>query len=78
MYQHEDSGVKISVMPDYLEDESEPENSHYVWAYTIEIENTGEQPVQLIARKWVITDANGRTVSAAGRHIVPGPARRRQ
>jgi ApaG protein len=70
MYQHEDSGVKISVMPDYLEDESEPESSHYVWAYTIEIENTGDHAVQLIARKWVITDAMGRTEHVQGLGVI--------
>ena len=70
MYQHESSGVKISVMPDYLEDESEPENSHYVWAYTIEIENPGDVPVQLIARKWIITDAAGRTEHVQGLGVI--------
>ena len=70
MYEHESRGVRISVSPDYLEDESVPEEGRFVWAYTIEIENTGEHPVQLIARKWVITDANGRTEHVQGMGVI--------
>ena len=70
MYEHESSGVKISVMPDYLEDESDPDEGRYVWAYTIEIENTGHEAVQLLARKWVITDSMGRTEHVQGEGVV--------
>ena len=70
MYQHETDGVKISVEPDYLEDESVPEESRYVWAYTVEIENTGDEPVQLLARKWVITDSMGRTEHVQGLGVI--------
>jgi ApaG protein len=70
MYQHENDGVRISVIPDYLEDESVPEESRYVWAYTIEIENVGDQPVQLLARKWVITDSLGRTEHVQGLGVI--------
>ena len=70
MYEHESSGVKISVIPDYLEDESDPDEGRYVWAYTIEIENTGREAVQLLARKWVITDSMGRTEHVQGEGVV--------
>lgn len=70
MYEHESGGVRISVNPDYLEDESDPEESRYVWAYTIEIENTGQEPVQLVARKWVITDSLGRTEHVQGLGVI--------
>ncbi|MHA6287320.1 Co2+/Mg2+ efflux protein ApaG [Maricaulis sp. CAU 1757] len=70
MYQHECGGVRISVAPDYLEDESDPDEGHYVWSYTIEIENTGPDPVQLVARKWVITDSLGRTEHVQGLGVI--------
>lgn len=70
MYEQESGGVRISVSPDYLEDESDPEEGRYVWAYTVEIENTGDAPVQLMSRKWVITDALGRTEHVQGPGVI--------
>ena len=70
MYEHESGGVRISVAPDYLEDESDPDEGRYVWAYTIEIENTGQEPVQLVSRKWVITDSVGRTEHVQGLGVI--------
>ncbi len=59
--------IRITVEPQYLEDESNPDDSYFVWAYTIVIENTGKEVVQLKNRHWVITDALGRV------HEVQGP-----
>jgi ApaG protein len=70
MYERETGGVKISVEPDYLEDESAPEECRYVWTYTVAIENCTETPIQLIARKWAITDAHGRTEHVQGLGVV--------
>jgi ApaG protein len=70
MYEQETDGVKICVSPDYLEDESEPDESRYVWAYTVEIENTSTRPVQLISRQWVITDSLGRREHVQGPGVV--------
>lgn len=70
MYEMETQGVKISVEPDYLEAESDPDEGRFVWAYTIDIENTSDQPVKLISRKWVITDAMGRTEHVQGPGVV--------
>lgn len=66
MYELETDGVKIRVEPDYLADESAPDESRYVWSYTIDIENTGAEPVQLVSRKWIITDALGREEHVQG------------
>jgi ApaG protein len=41
-----------------------------VWAYHIRIENGGEEPVQLISRHWIITDAQGRTQEVRGLGVV--------
>lgn len=70
MYKSETRGVVIRVEPDYLEDESEPDEGRYVWAYTVEIENTGAGPVQLLTREWHITDAQGRTEVVRGQGVV--------
>lgn len=70
MYKSETRGVVIKVEPDYLEDESEPDASRFIWAYTIEIENQGGDTVQLVSREWEITDARGRTEIVRGDGVV--------
>ncbi|WP_300555007.1 Co2+/Mg2+ efflux protein ApaG [Maricaulis sp.] len=70
MYEHDTDGVMVRVEPDYLEDESSPDESRFVWSYTIEIENHTDQPVQLVSRKWAITDMMGRTEHVQGRGVV--------
>ena len=63
-------GVRVSVRSFYLEDQSEPENGQYVWAYRVEIANEGSLAVQLRARTWHITDGQGRTQRVHGEGVV--------
>jgi ApaG protein len=67
MYEEITQGVRVSVNPVYLENQSEPERSHYVWAYQVTIANEGGETVQLLTRHWKITDGNGQL------HEVQGP-----
>lgn len=62
--------IKVTAMPMYLEDQSDPEEEHYVWAYTIQIENHGDQTVQLLNRTWHITDATGQLQEVQGPGVV--------
>lgn len=62
--------MTVSVRTQYLEDQSEPDRSHYVFAYAITIKNTGSVPAQLIARHWVITDANDQVQEVRGLGVV--------
>lgn len=48
---------EVSVLTEYLHDQSSPEAGQYVYAYTITIRNTGQISAQLISRHWTITDA---------------------
>lgn len=52
-------GIRVSVRPVFLEDQSEPDQGRYVWAYRVRIENGGRETVQLLGRTWRITDAHG-------------------
>ncbi|MDG1418962.1 MAG: Co2+/Mg2+ efflux protein ApaG [Maricaulis sp.] len=70
MYECVTDGVKVRVKTDYLEDQSAPEDRRYVWAYTVEISNLTEQSVQLISRKWLITDALGHVEHVQGEGVV--------
>ena len=62
--------VRVTVRAFYLIDQSEPERSHYVWAYRVSITNEGRQTVQLLRRSWSITDAQGRTQHVHGEGVV--------
>ena len=63
-------GIRVSVRSFYLDDQSQPEENQYVWAYRIRIENTGDEPVRLLRRSWRITDARGRLVEVNGEGVV--------
>ena len=62
--------MTVTVKTQYLEDQSEPDGSHYVFAYAITIKNTGSVPAQLISRHWVITDANNTVQEVSGLGVV--------
>ena len=70
MYSSTTDSVTVTVKPVYLEDQSEPENGHYVWAYTVRIENKGTGTIQLQTRHWRVTDALGRTQEVRGKGVV--------
>jgi len=63
-------GVRVLVQSFFLEDQSEPENERYVWAYRITIENQSDRMVQLLNRHWIITDANGHRQEVRGPGVV--------
>ena len=62
--------IRVTVQPFYLEDQSEPDEGRYVWAYRVRIENTGREAVQLLRRTWTITDARGRMIEVQGAGVV--------
>jgi ApaG protein len=70
MYEQETSGVMVRVEPQFLPEESAPDEGRFVWAYTIEIENRSGEAVQLVSRFWRITDENGLTQEVEGLGVV--------
>jgi ApaG protein len=62
--------ISIDVETTYLDDQSEPREQRYVFAYTITIRNEGEVPAKLLTRHWIITDANGRVQEMRGDGVV--------
>ena len=62
--------IEVIVATRFLDDQSLPEDDRYVFAYTIRIRNTGTVPAQLLARHWVITDANGKVQEVRGDGVV--------
>jgi ApaG protein len=70
MYESVTGGIRVRVRPNYMEDQSTPEESYFFWAYTVEIANEGGETVQLKSRVWKITDGNGRTEEVRGPGVV--------
>ncbi|MEJ1996293.1 MAG: Co2+/Mg2+ efflux protein ApaG [Limibacillus sp.] len=70
MYSKTTDSIRVTVRPHYLEDQSAPDEDHYVWAYQVHIENMGDDTVQLLNRYWHITDATGRVQEVAGPGVV--------
>lgn len=62
--------IGVSVEPFYLDQESEPDEGHYVWGYQVQIENHGDDTVQLRRRHWIITDGNGARQEVEGEGVV--------
>lgn len=69
-YESVTRGIKVVVKPFYLDDQSEPDENHFVWAYHVEIVNDGHERVQLRTRYWRITDALGRVQEVRGPGVV--------
>ncbi len=70
MYEAVTRGIRIRVEPKYMDNQSSPEDSHFVWSYAVHINNDGKEPVQLKTRTWRITDALGRTEEVRGPGVV--------
>ena len=63
-------GIRVSVRSIFLEDQSQPDERHYLWAYRIRIENQGTETVRLLSRTWTITDAAGHVEHVKGEGVV--------
>ena len=70
MYEAITRNLRVTVNPHYLEEESEPEEKRFLWAYTVEIANVGSETVQLLNRYWQITDARGHVQEVRGPGVV--------
>ncbi len=61
---------KVSVETAYLQDQSNPDDNQYAFAYTVTIINVGTVAAQLISRHWIITDANNHVQEVKGLGVV--------
>lgn len=62
--------ILVSVTPRYLPEQSNPDESHFVFAYTVRISNQGSQAAQVVSRHWVITDERQRVQEVRGLGVV--------
>ena len=62
-------GVRVEVNARYSPEHSKP-GTQWFFLYTITIRNEGARAVQLISRRWIITDATGRVEEVRGLGVV--------
>tara|TARA_A100000164_G_scaffold291439_1_gene264856 strand:+ start:868 stop:1242 length:375 start_codon:yes stop_codon:yes gene_type:complete len=60
----------VNINTQYLEEQSDPDRSHFVFAYSVTIKNTGSVAAQIISRHWIITDANENVQEVKGLGVV--------
>lgn len=63
-------GIRVTVTPRYIAEQSRPALGHFVFAYRVRLENVGERPAQLLARRWLIHDEAGQDSEVAGEGVV--------
>ncbi len=68
--QAETRGVTVSVEASHVPERSAPAEGRWFFSYRIRIANGGRETVQLLARHWVITDAEGRVEEVRGPGVV--------
>jgi len=70
MFEAETQNVVVRVRPRFLEAQSDPDGGRFVWSYTVEIQNRSSETIQLMARRWRISDDNGLTQEVTGAGVV--------
>lgn len=60
----------VRTKPQFLPAQSNPERQEFVWTYEISIQNLSDDIVQLLNRRWLITDLSGRVEEVQGAGVV--------
>jgi ApaG protein len=70
IYEATTRSILVRVEPRFQPERSDESERRFVWSYTVEIENHGEETVQLLTRRWLITDGLNRTETYVGDGVV--------
>ncbi|MBH1990137.1 MAG: Co2+/Mg2+ efflux protein ApaG [Alphaproteobacteria bacterium] len=70
MYSKTTHGIKVTAKPEYLKKDSSPDEGKFLWLYTITIENFNTHSVQLLRRKWLVTDEQGMSFVIEGDGVI--------
>ncbi|MEP3655305.1 MAG: Co2+/Mg2+ efflux protein ApaG [Litorimonas sp.] len=67
-YEQRTEDVIVRVAPEFLAEQSNPSDSRFIWAYTVEIDNQSDKDLTVTDRFWQIADSSGQVqeVRAAG------------
>ncbi len=68
LYEQRTEDVIVRVEPEFLAEQSNPSDSRFIWAYTVEIDNQSDRDLTVTDRFWQIADSSGQVqeVRAAG------------
>lgn len=69
-FYRETAGIRITVRPAYLREQSRPAERQFVFVYRVRLENVGSKSAQLISRRWQIHDAIGEDTNVEGDGVV--------
>jgi ApaG protein len=70
MYTAVTRGIRVTVMPRFVEEESSPDEGRFFFAYRVEITNMTTEQVQLRSRYWRIVDGKGQLQEVRGTGVV--------
>lgn len=62
--------IEISVQARFVAEQSNADNRHYVFAYTVRLRNDGNVAARLMTRHWRITDADGKVKDVRGEGVI--------
>lgn len=62
--------IDITARVNYLAEQSDEAGGRFVFAYTIQLTNTGQVAVQLISRHWIITESTNQVQEVRGQGVV--------
>lgn len=63
-------GVRVTVESFYQPAHSEPNRQRFLHVYNIRIENKNPFPIQLLKRRWLITESNGTSKIVEGDGVI--------
>lgn len=63
-------GVRVEVRCRYHEHQSQPVGRRFTFAYRVRIRNESNVAVQLLSRRWIIADSNGKVKEVTGAGVV--------
>ena len=70
IYREITDGIQVSVTTRYHGIESVMQMDRHVFVYEVQIENLRDDPVQLMYRKWLITDGYGQKHKVEGKGVI--------
>ncbi|MEZ4752823.1 MAG: Co2+/Mg2+ efflux protein ApaG [Bdellovibrionota bacterium] len=62
--------IRITVVPGYLPEHSDPNQELYAFSYTVTLENLGSDTVQLINRHWIVNSGGVQYADVKGEGVV--------
>ena len=69
-YSKETNDITVTVTPEFIASESEPDKGIYIFSYTVRFANKGKETIQLINRHWVVMSGSRQIADVKGEGVV--------